>query len=211
MQSHTHTHIYIYIYIKKKNTRTCIPKICSYKVMMECWNEHPGDRKTFPELRSLFDAMLAEDNPYIQFENINMHKIYYNTGSRRNTRCEEEMVANLSSSEIDFEASSISTVTLNEASVNERAYDNLTPLIPPESQPCDNEEKHKYPLNSTNQYVETPTFKFAGQDDSVVEEKEDQLSNFHQEMPRSQRDEIEWSTEVEVEINATANSAHAVE
>lgn len=175
---------------------------------MECWSDLPGDRKTFPELRSLFDAMLAEDNPYIQFENINTHKPYYNTGSRRNTRCEEEEIAaNLSSSEIDFEASS--TSTLNGASVNGGAYDNLIPLLPPETPPSDLEEQHNY---ITNQYVDTPTFQcLTGEQEGAVEMEEDRLSGFHRETPGLQRDEMEGSVEVEVEINAAANSAHAVE
>lgn len=178
---------------------------------MECWSEFPGDRLTFPELRSFFDAMLAEDNPYIQFENINMHKPYYNTGSRRNTICDEEIKNNLSGSETDFEACSTSTVTLNGTSVNGRAYDNLTPLLPAETPPCDHEDQHKYSLHSTNQYVETPTFKFVGEEDVIMEMEDDRLGDFHLETPGLQRDEIEGSLEVEVEISAAANSAHAVE
>lgn len=185
--------------------------IFSYKVMMECWSDLPGDRNTFPELRSLFDAMLAEDNPYIQFENINTHKPYYNTGSRRNSRCEEEIAVNLSSSELDFEASSVSTMTLTAASVNEGAYDNLIPLIPPETPTSDLEEQHNYVLHLTNQYVETPTKCLVGQEESETDMEDNSLSGFILETPVLQRDEMEGSMEVEVEINAAANSAHAVE
>ena len=178
--------------------------------MLDCWNESPADRRTFQELRSLFDAMLAEDNPYIQFENINMHKSYYNTGSRRNTACEEELVANFSSSEIDFEASSTSTVTLNGASIKGGAYDNLTPLVPPESPPCDledDEDEQNYSLHTKNQYVDTPTFK--NQEDSGVED--DTLSGYHVKVSGLPKQEVEGSTEAESEMASPANSAPAVE
>ena len=126
--------------------------------MAECWSEFPEDRKTFSELRSLFDAMLAEDSPYIQFENINVHKSYYNVGSRRNTKCEgDEVVPNLSGSETGFE-SSTSTMTLNGASVNGGgAYDNIIPLLARETPPSDLEEQQGYSLHIENKYVDTPT------------------------------------------------------
>jgi len=123
--------------------------------MTDCWSEYPEDRKTFSELRSLFDAMLAEDSPYIQFENINAHQPYYNVGSRRNTRCEGEEVLPNSGSEAGFE-SSTSTMTLNGASVNGgRAYDNIVPLLPRETPPSDLDDHMT--LHIENKYVETPT------------------------------------------------------
>ena len=142
--------------------------------MSECWNEYPEERKTFSELRSLFDAMLAEDSPYIQFENINAHQLYYNVGSRRNTKC-EDAVANLSSSEAEFE-SSTSTITLNGASVNGGgAYDNLIPLLSRDTPPSDLDDQG-YPLHIANQYVDTPTtFKTLEHDKENDQSNEDEL------------------------------------
>ena len=141
--------------------------------MTECWSEYPEDRRTFTELRSLFDAMLAEDSPYIQFENINIHKPYYNIGSRRNTKCEgEDIIANLSGSEMGFE-SSTSTMTLNGASVNGGAYDNLIPLLTRDTPPSDLEEQQSYNLHIANQYVDTPTtFKSLEQDEGNAQTTE---------------------------------------
>lgn len=183
--------------------------------MLECWNEDSKERKTFPELRSLFDAMLAENNPYIQFENINMHKPYYNTSttqqtqlqdssSQRNSRSEDEQMIGLSESEIEFEASSTSTSTLNITSATS-AYDFLRPLVPNVEVPPVTDE-HGLMLQAANPYVETPTFKFLMNQDSF------ELSNFELELERIQQsDEMESSTEVQVEINSSANSATAVE
>lgn len=173
--------------------------------MLECWGENPNERKTFPELRSLFDAMLAENNPYIQFENINSHKPYYNTQqSQRNSRSEDDNTVALSESEIEFEASSTSTSTLNGASAS-GAYDYLRPLVPNVEVPPAHDEQGQA-LHVANPYVETPTFKFLMNQDSL------ELSNFELELERIQQsDEMESSTEVQVEINSSANSATAVE
>ena len=185
--------------------------------MLECWNEAPDERKTFPELRSLFDAMLAENNPYIQFENINTHKPYYNTSrqsqtqpettdsSLRNSRSEDENMIGLSESEIDFEASSTSTSTLNIASSATGAYDYLRPIVPNVEVTTESEQPLQV-ANPANPYVETPTFKFLMNQDSL------ELSNFELELERIQQsDEMESSTEVPVEINSSANSAVADE
>lgn len=183
--------------------------------MLECWNEDPNGRKTFPEIRSLFDAMLAENNPYIQFENINTRKPYYNTtqkvqaeteiaSSQRNSRSEDENMVSLSESEIDFEASSTSTSTLNIPSATS-AYDFLRPLVPNVEVTAATDE-HGLALQMANPYVETPTFKFLLNQDSF------ELSTFELELERIQQlDEMESSTEVQVEINSSANSAIADE
>jgi hypothetical protein len=184
--------------------------------MLECWNEDPNERKTFPELRSLFDAMLAENNPYIQFENINSHKPYYNATRRsqsqlpedagstppRNSRSEDENVVGLSESEIDFEASSTSTSTLN-IPASESAYDYLRPLAPSVETPPATGELLLV-TNPANPYVETPTFKY------LMNQESFELSgNFEQQTQKS--DEMESSTEVQVEIKSSANSATADE
>lgn len=51
---------------------------CRYEIMLNCWNEDPRKRPTFPELRTQFDAMLlAERNDeYIDLR-INNDKPYY--------------------------------------------------------------------------------------------------------------------------------------
>lgn len=190
--------------------------LCSYKVMLECWNTDPNERKTFPELRSLFDAMLAENNPYIQFENINTHKPYYNTTataqshshsqnqSQRNSRSEDENMIGMSESEIEFEDSSTSTSTLNGASAT-GAYDYLRPLVPSEEM-TDTIEDHGQILHVANPYVETPTFKF------LMSQEGFRLSSFELELERTQQsEEMESSAEVQVEINSSANSAIVVE
>ena len=172
--------------------------------MLECWSEDPDDRKTFPELRSLFDTMLAENNQYIQFDNINVHKPYYNTLSQRNSRLQEEEVESpvigLSESEISI---STSIATLNGASASE-AYDYLRPLVPAAETADVLDEQQA--LHMANHYVETPTFKFLMNQDGL------ELSNFELELERIQQaDEMESSAEVQVEINSSANSAVAVE
>lgn len=180
---------------------------CRYKVMLECWSEDPCDRKTFPELRSLFDAMLAEDNPYIQFENINSHMPYYNTHSQRSSRCEDETVMTLSTSEseTDMEVSSDSNVTINGASAS-GVYDFLRPIVEPVEAPATLDENAYTIQQAANPYVETPTCKFLVNQDSV------ELSNFELELQQMQEsDEMESSGEIHVDINATANSVEIVE
>lgn len=176
--------------------------------MLECWSEVPSERKTFPQLRSLFDAMLAKNNPYIQFDNINSHKPYYNAHSQRNSRViDDESTTGVSGSEIEFEASStsISTVTLNGASAN-GAYDYLRPLVPNTEVTAGTGLEDCGLLQAANPYVETPTFKFLMHQESL------ELSSFELEMERVQlSDEMESSTEAQVEISSSVNSALAVE
>ena len=180
--------------------------------MLECWSEDPNERRTFPELHTLFDTMLAEDNQYIQFDNINMHKAYYNAPhSQRSSRLleiqqpEEEMessVIGLSESEI---STSTSTATLNGGgTTSSEAYDYLRPLVPNGEVPGGLDEEQA--LHMANMYVETPTFKFLMNQDGL------ELSNFELELERIQQgEETESSTEVQMEINSSANSAIAVE
>ncbi len=168
--------------------------------MLECWNENPNSRKTFPELRLLFDAMLAEENPYIQFDNINARKSYYNTrSSQRNSRvAEEDNTVALDESEAEFEASSTSTITFAGASA---AYDYLRASVPPNAEVT--LDDHGQLLHAANQYVETPTFKFSKSQESL------ELSDCHSEMenassspPQTQAREIESSTEIQMEMNS---------
>jgi len=173
----------------------------------------PGNRKTFTELRSLFDAMLGEDNPYIQFENINTHKPYYNVSSKRNTRCEEEFAAQQSSSEREFEASGGSSTTLNGASAFGSAYNNRAPLLSPGTPPTRMEEQlHDCSINMlTNEYVETPTTF-----DYLIDSGEDTVSarspsSIEDEVPSLSKDKIMSSGEIDMDPNTTTNSAHIAE
>jgi len=174
--------------------------------MLECWSEDPNERKTFPELRSLFDAMLAENNPYIQFDNINTRKPYYNTQMSQRDSRPEEAAAGLSESEIELTASSTSTITFSEAVTSSGgAYDYLRPLVPNvEVPPVLNEYGQALPM--VNPYVETPTFK------SLMNQESLELSNFELELERMRHsEEMLSSAEVQVEINSSANSAVVVE
>ena len=170
--------------------------------MLECWSDDPNDRKTFPKLRSLFDAMLAEDNPYIQFEGINTHKPYYNARSQRSSRFEEEIITTSSELDTEFEASSTSIETLNEVSVT-GAYDFLRPIATT-AEVSDTDVGHGIP--TANPYVETPTFKFLMNQDNF------ELSNFDLDLEVIQQsDEMESSSEVQDDINSTTKCAHLVE
>ena len=179
---------------------------------MDCWHALPGNRKTFTELRSLFDALLGEDNPYIQFENINAHKSYYNVSSRRNTRCEEEFEAQQSSSEGEFEVSRGSSTTLNGNSAFGSGYNNHAPLLAPETPPTRMEDhQHECSANMlTNEYVETPTTF-----DCLIDSDEDTVSirssSIEVQIPILSKDEIMSSGEIDMELNAAANSTHVAE
>ncbi len=176
--------------------------------MMDCWCTMPGDRKTFPELRLLFDSMLAQDNPYIQFENIHSHKAYYNISSRRNTACEdEELAANCSSSETEYEASSTSSGTLNGASAKGTAYDNLTPLLPPRTPPTETDDRQHYPLHIfPNQYVDTPIpFEHLTETENSTEEEttsSGRSSSCEHEITKISK-KITSSGEIDMDINST--------
>ena len=50
---------------------------CSYDIMLKCWMEDPASRPCFSTLKTTFAEMLQENNPYIQFDNINAHNPYY--------------------------------------------------------------------------------------------------------------------------------------
>ncbi len=48
--------------------------------MCNCWNEDPSERWTFAQLRSKFDAMLSERNPYyFDLNHVNSQHPYYNS------------------------------------------------------------------------------------------------------------------------------------
>ena len=48
--------------------------------MSSCWSENQNDRPTFTELRSKFDAMLSERNPYyFDLNHVNSQRPYYNS------------------------------------------------------------------------------------------------------------------------------------
>ena len=119
---------------------------CSYKLMLDCWHEASEERPSFTQLRGIFDAMLAANNPYIQFDNINSHQPYYN----RMSSSEDGRTTGISSntgSELPSSTSS-SSVTLNGATAS--GYDYLKPLVGPVV-----DESHGRPI--TNPYVDTPT------------------------------------------------------
>lgn len=45
--------------------------------MRKCWEEAPTNRPTFSEIVKDFEELLLEDNPYLDFSNINHDKDYY--------------------------------------------------------------------------------------------------------------------------------------
>jgi hypothetical protein len=48
-----------------------------YKIMCDCWQINPSDRPSFTGLRKEFESMLQEDNPYLDFSNLDNEKYYY--------------------------------------------------------------------------------------------------------------------------------------
>ena len=123
----------------------------SYEIMLDCWLEDPTQRPTFTALRSKFDAMLAEDNPYIQFDNINIHKPYYH----RNTNSDSddtktESISGSAENGMDSSYTS-SSVTLSGTGAN--AYDTLSPITDEVASSIEESLKRPVP----NMYVETPS------------------------------------------------------
>lgn len=51
--------------------------IGSYDIMLSCWNEDPGKRLQFVELRARFDQMLRTNTEYIYFLPVNNGQAYY--------------------------------------------------------------------------------------------------------------------------------------
>ena len=114
--------------------------------MQECWNDDSTDRPTFTQLKAKFDVMLAEDNPYIQFDNINTHKPYYNSLS---SSSDEKMSGNESSQASGLSPSS--SATLQDSGICTSAYDYLKPRVPE----VHLEDSLLHPI--ANPYVDTPT------------------------------------------------------
>ena len=114
--------------------------------MQECWNDDSADRPTFTQLKAKFDTMLAEDNPYIQFDNINTHKPYYNSLS---SSSDEKMSGNESSQASGLSPSS--SATLQDSGICTSAYDYLKPRVPE----VHLEDSLLHPI--ANPYVDTPT------------------------------------------------------
>ncbi|XP_031550238.1 tyrosine kinase receptor Cad96Ca-like [Actinia tenebrosa] len=56
------------------------PDMCSdeiYQIMLQCWQENPSERPKFTDLRQQFEDLLQEDNPYLDFSNLDNDKDYY--------------------------------------------------------------------------------------------------------------------------------------
>ena len=51
--------------------------LCSYEIMLDCWQDNPASRPTFTQLKATFDVLLLEGSPYIQFEGTDTHEPYY--------------------------------------------------------------------------------------------------------------------------------------
>ncbi len=51
--------------------------------MLSCWKENVPDQPSFADLQEMFDSMLAQDNPYINFS-IDPNKLYYNIDAEEN-------------------------------------------------------------------------------------------------------------------------------
>jgi len=45
--------------------------------MRKCWEEVPSNRPSFSEIVKQFEELLLQDNPYLDFNNINYDKDYY--------------------------------------------------------------------------------------------------------------------------------------
>ena len=69
--------------------------------MLECWQEHPGDRPTFSQLRTKFSALLLAnvDDPYMVLE-VDDAKAYYNVTEEESSEQRESVSSNDSDSSI---------------------------------------------------------------------------------------------------------------
>ena len=117
--------------------------------MLDCWSDIPDDRPTFAQLKAKFDTMLAEDNPYIQFDNINTCRSYYNGLSKTGNENSVEM-SEIETSEATGTSAS-SSATLRDSGICSSGYDYLKPRVPE----VHLEESLVHPV--TNPYVDTPT------------------------------------------------------
>lgn len=69
--------------------------------MLECWQEHPGDRPTFSELRTKFSTLLLAnvDDPYMVLE-VDDAKAYYNVAEEESSEQRESASSNDSDSSL---------------------------------------------------------------------------------------------------------------
>ena len=69
--------------------------------MLECWQEHPGDRPTFSQLRTKFSTLLLAnvDDPYMVLE-VDDAKAYYNITEEESSEQRESVSSNDSDSSI---------------------------------------------------------------------------------------------------------------
>ncbi|XP_064401937.1 uncharacterized protein LOC135347803 [Halichondria panicea] len=123
-----------------------------YEIMCNCWSEDPGDRWTFAQLRSKFDAMLSERNPYyFDLNHVNSQRPYYNNLSEQ-SHSDGNHTNSLSGEELES-----SSAVGGAAS----GYDYLKPRppAPVPIPPIDTTAPQFMIHPSTNPYVETPTAK----------------------------------------------------
>ena len=126
----------------------------SYDIMLKCWMEDPASRPCFSTLKMTFAEMLQENNPYIQFDNINAHNPYYTNISLGDDGNAPKLSSNqLSDSEsATFLSSSSSSSTQQETSSYELIKGSggeVPPFPASDDQPP--------PLVPPNLYVDTPT------------------------------------------------------
>ena len=118
--------------------------------MLNCWREDPTERPSFTKLRATFDAMLAEDNPYIQFDNINVHKPYYH---QSNSSDSDDVKMGISDEESSTDSYVPSSVPVPIVGGVASTYDRLNPVI--DTATNNHLEELKRPIANT--YVDTPS------------------------------------------------------
>ena len=134
---------------------TYLHSLSRYEIMLHCWQDESSRRPTFAELRSTFDTMLAEDNPYIQFDTINVHKPYYQRGTDSESDGAKTEQLSTSSEERSSTDSFIpSSTTSVEGAASAYMYDTLSPVV---NSSVDNgfDDSPKRPI--PNAYVDTPS------------------------------------------------------
>lgn len=75
--------------------------VTRYEIMLECWQEHPGDRPTFSQLRTKFSTLLLAnvDDPYMVLE-VDDAKAYYNVTEEETSEQRESVSSNDSDSSL---------------------------------------------------------------------------------------------------------------
>ena len=75
--------------------------VARYEIMLECWQEHPGDRPTFSQLRTKFSTLLLAnvDDPYMVLE-VDDAKAYYNVAEEETSEQRESVSSNDSDSSL---------------------------------------------------------------------------------------------------------------